>query len=147
MSVNKVILIGNLTRRPELKSLPSGSQLTNLSMATNDRRKIGDEWQNVAEYHDIVVFGRQAENCVRYLDKGRQVYVEGRLQTRKFTDKNGIERRRTEIVANNVQFLSSRNEGAPSGSYSRPAEPYSRPAEPYSDGGGSARSPEEDIPF
>ena len=153
MSVNKVILIGNLTRRPELKSLPSGSQLTNLSMATNDRRKIGGEWQDVAEYHDIVVFGKQAESCVRYLDKGRQVYVEGRLQTRKFTDKNGVERRRTEIVANNVQFLGGRNDagssaGSSGGSYSRPAEPYSKPADSYSEGGGAPmRSPEEDIPF
>ena len=110
MSVNKVILIGNLTRDPELKRLPSGSQLTNLSIATNYRRKFGDEWQSVPEYHDIVVFGKQAESCVMYLGKGRQAYVEGRLQTRKYTAKNGAEQRRTESVANNVQLLGGKNE-------------------------------------
>mgnify|MGYP002010232646 CR=1 FL=1 len=113
MSVNKVILIGNLTRKPELKSLASGNHLTNISIATNDRRKVGDEWQSVPEYHDIVLFGKQAENCVQYLDKGRQAYIEGRLQTRKYTDKNGVERRRTEIVASSVQFLGGGGNAAP----------------------------------
>lgn len=120
MSVNKVILIGNLTRKPELKNLPSGTQLTNLSIATNDRRKVGDEWESVAEYHDIVVFGKQAESCAMYLDKGRQAYVEGRLQTRKYTSKDGVEKRRTEIVANNVQFLGGKNEAKPAATEPKP---------------------------
>ena len=98
-SVNKVILIGNLTRKPELRQTQSQTSVTTLSIATNDRRKNSSgEYENVAEYHDVVVFGRTAENCELFLDKGRQVYIEGKLQTRKYTDKDGNERRKTEIL-------------------------------------------------
>ena len=117
-SVNKVILIGNLTRKPELRQTQSQTAVTTLSIATNDRRKNSSgEYENFAEYHDVVVFGRTAENCERYLDKGRQVYVEGKLQTRKYTDKEGNDRRKTEILANQVVFLSTKSSN--DSSYSR----------------------------
>ena len=120
-SVNKVILIGNLTRKPELRQTQSQTSVTTLSIATNDRRKNSSgEYENVAEYHDVVVFGRTAENCERFLDKGRQVYIEGKLQTRKYTDKDGNERRKTEILSNQVVFLSTKGSTGDS-SYSRPS--------------------------
>lgn len=111
-SVNKVIIIGNLTRKPELRQTQSQTAVTTLSIATNDRRKnAAGEYENIAEYHDVVVFGRTAENCEKFLDKGRQVYIEGKLQTRKYTDKEGNERRKTEILANQVVFLSLKSGG------------------------------------
>ena len=110
-SVNKVILIGNLTRKPELRQTQSQTSVTTLSIATNDRRKNSSgEYENVAEYHDVVVFGRTAENCERFLDKGRQVYIEGKLQTRKYTDKEGNERRKTDIIAYTIQYLGSKSD-------------------------------------
>ena len=121
-SVNKVILVGNLTRDPQKIETNSGTVITNLSIATNERRKSGDEYIDHTEYHDIVAFGRQAENAANYLSKGRKVFVEGRIQTRKYTDKNGVEQRKSEIVAQNIQFLNGRNDtsdssGSSSSSY------------------------------
>ena len=106
MSVNKVILVGNLGRDPEVRETKSGSNVANLRVATTHRSKVGDEWQEQTEWHTVTVFGRQAELCGRYLEKGRQVYVEGRVQTRKWQDKEGNDRYSTEVVANDVKFLS-----------------------------------------
>ena len=134
-SVNKVIIIGNLTRKPELRQTQSQTSVTTLSIATNDRRKNSSgEYENVAEYHDVVVFGRTAENCEKYLDKGRQVYVEGKLQTRKYTDKEGNDRRKTEILAGQVVFLSARNTNSDS-SFSRSSnkEAFSSPSSDFGD--------------
>lgn len=141
-SVNKVILIGNLTRKPELRQTQSQTSVTTLSIATNDRRKNSSgEYENVAEYHDVVVFGRTAENCERFLDKGRQVYIEGKLQTRKYTDKDGNERRKTEILSNQVVFLSTKGAAGES-SYSRPSSDsgFSTPSNDFGDDDGN-------IPF
>lgn len=141
-SVNKVILIGNLTRKPELRQTQSQTSVTTLSIATNDRRKNSSgEYENVAEYHDVVVFGRTAENCERFLDKGRQVYIEGKLQTRKYTDKEGNERRKTEILSNQVVFLSSKGSQGDS-SYSRPSSNsgFSTPSNDFGEDDGN-------IPF
>ena len=141
-SVNKVILIGNLTRKPELRQTQSQTSVTTLSIATNDRRKNSSgEYENVAEYHDVVVFGRTAENCERFLDKGRQVYIEGKLQTRKYTDKDGNERRKTEILSNQVVFLSTKGSSSDS-SYSRPSSDsgFSTPSNDFGDDDGN-------IPF
>ena len=141
-SVNKVILIGNLTRKPELRQTQSQTSVTTLSIATNDRRKNSSgEYENVAEYHDVVVFGRTAENCERFLDKGRQVYIEGKLQTRKYTDKDGNERRKTEILSNQVVFLSTKGATGDS-SYSRPSSDggFSTPSNDFGDDDGN-------IPF
>jgi len=104
MYLNKVIIIGNLTRDPELKSLPSGIQVTNIGVATNRvwKDKEGNKQENT-EFHNIVIFGRQAETTAQYLRKGSSVLVEGRLQTRSW-ESDGIKKYRTEIIAESVQF-------------------------------------------
>ena len=117
MYLNKAILIGNLTRDPELKSLPSGIQVSSFSLATNRvwKDKNGAK-QEAADYHNIVVFGRQAENVSKYLKKGSSVLVEGRMQTRSWDAQDGTKKYRTEVVADHVQF-GPRREGEGSGSY------------------------------
>lgn len=102
--LNKAMVYGNLVRDPEMKALPSGQNVTNMSIATNRvyNDKDGNR-QEEAEYHNIVVFGKQAENVAKYLTKGSSAYVEGRLQTRSW-DKDGVKMYRTEIVAESVQF-------------------------------------------
>jgi single-strand DNA-binding protein len=107
MSVNKVILVGNLGKKPELRYTPGGQAVANFTLATNERfgGKDGQPAQERTEWHRIVVWGRTAENCGQYLDKGRQVYIEGRLQTREWQDKEGQKRQTTEVVATTVQFL------------------------------------------
>jgi single-strand DNA-binding protein len=116
--VNKVILIGNLGNKPELKYLPSGQAVCEMRLATNEVFKDrNDQKQERVEWHRIVAWGKTGENCAQYLDKGRQVYIEGRLQTRSWDDKTtGEKRYMTEIVAMTVQFLgggggSERSEG------------------------------------
>ncbi len=106
-SVNKVILIGNLGAKPELKFLPSGQAVAEMRLATTDTyTDKSNQRQEKTEWHRVVVWGKTAENCAQYLDKGRQVYIEGRLQTRSWDDKNtGEKRYMTEIVANQVTFL------------------------------------------
>src|SRR5256885_7131031 len=106
-SVNKVILIGNLGAKPELKYLPSGQAVCELRIATNESfTDKNQQKQERTEWHRVVAWGKQGENCAQYLDKGRQVYIEGRLQTRSWDDKTtGEKRYATEIVANTVQFL------------------------------------------
>lgn len=104
MYLNKAMVYGNLTRDPEMKALPSGQNVTSMSIATNRTYKDKDgKTQETAEYHNIVVFGKQAENCAKYLTKGSGAYVEGRLQTRSW-EKDGVKMYRTEIVAETVQF-------------------------------------------
>jgi len=104
MYLNKVFIAGNLTRDPELKALPSGANVSSFGVATNRTWKDQNgEKKEATEFHNIVVFGRQAETCAQYLKKGQQVLVEGRLQTRSW-DKDGAKQYRTEIVAERVQF-------------------------------------------
>lgn len=112
-SVNKVILIGNLGTDPEVRYTPSGSAVANFNIATNEswKDKNGQD-QERTEWHKIVVWGKQAENCGEYLKKGRPVYVEGRLQTREWNDKEGNKRYTTEVVATTVQFLGTAPGGA-----------------------------------
>jgi single-strand DNA-binding protein len=111
-SVNKVILIGNLGRDPETRYTTGGDAVTNLRIATTDvwKDKAGEK-QEKTEWHTVVLFGRQAEIAGEYLKKGRPVYIEGRLQTRKWTDKEGVEKYSTEVVGDRMQLLGSR-EGA-----------------------------------
>lgn len=105
-SVNKVILVGNLGRDPEIRYMPSGDAMANLNIATTDTWKDKEgEKQEKTEWHRVVMFGKQAEIAGEYLKKGSQVYIEGRLQTRKWTDKSNIERYTTEIVADRMQML------------------------------------------
>jgi single-strand DNA-binding protein len=114
-SVNKVILVGNLGRDPETRYTTGGDAVTNIRVATTDTWKDKNgEKQERTEWHTVVFFGRQAEIAGEYLKKGRQVYIEGRLQTRKWQDKEGQDRYTTEIVADRMQMLGSREgSGAP----------------------------------
>ncbi len=105
-SVNKVILLGNVGNQPELRYTASNQPVTELRIATNEAWTSKDGTrQERTEWHSVVVWGKQAENCERFLSKGRQVFVEGRLQTRDYTDKDGQKRYKTEIVATTVQFV------------------------------------------
>ncbi|MFT3801375.1 MAG: single-stranded DNA-binding protein [Burkholderiaceae bacterium] len=116
-SVNKVILVGNLGRDPETRYSPDGSAITNVTIATSRMWKdkgTGDRKEET-EWHRVVFFGRQAEIAAEYLKKGRPVYVEGRLRTRKWTDKEGQDRYTTEIVAEEMQLLGSRDGGGGGG--------------------------------
>ncbi|MEP7276988.1 MAG: single-stranded DNA-binding protein [Betaproteobacteria bacterium] len=109
-SVNKVILLGNLGRDPETRYTTGGDAVTNLNIATSEQWKDkGGEKQERTEWHRVVLFGRQAEVAGEYLKKGRSVYIEGRLQTRKYTDKDGVEKYSTEIVADRMQLLGGRD--------------------------------------
>ncbi|MFA5933793.1 MAG: single-stranded DNA-binding protein [Candidatus Paceibacterota bacterium] len=116
MYLNKALVIGNLTRDPELKSLPSGIKVTTMSLATNRvwKDQSGAK-KEAADYHNIVVFGRQAEIAAQYLKKGASALVEGRMQTRSWDGADGQKRYRTEIVADRIQF-GPRTGGAPGGS-------------------------------
>jgi single-strand DNA-binding protein len=150
-SVNKVILIGNLGADPELRQTQSGMAVANLRLATTDNRKDRDgNRQERTEWHRIVAFGRTAELCGQYLSKGRQVYIEGRLQTRSWDDRDGNKRYSTEIVADNVTFLSGGDRsggggggGGDQGGYQ--SAPPSNPAPARPD----APPPEDDddLPF
>lgn len=110
--VNKVILVGNLGKDPEVRFTQSGNAVCNLRLACSERKKDGDSWVDHTEWVDVVTFGKTAENVGQYLSKGRQIYVEGRLQTRKWKDRDGNDRWSTEVVANRVNFLGGRGEGA-----------------------------------
>jgi len=108
--VNRVILIGNLGRDPEVRYSKSSTAVCNLRVAVGERKKDGDEYRDHTEWFDVVVFGRDAENAGQYLSKGRQVYAEGRLQTRKWQDKEGKDRYRTEVVAYDLRYLGRRDD-------------------------------------
>jgi single-strand DNA-binding protein len=115
-SVNKVILIGNLGRDPETRYTTGGDAICNLNIATSEQWKdTSGEKQEKTEWHRVVLFGRQAEIAGEYLKKGRSVYIEGRLQTRKYTDKDGVEKYSTEIVGDRMQLLGSREGGGGGG--------------------------------
>jgi len=106
MSVNKVILVGNLGKDPEVRYTQTGSAVANFSIATSEQWNDRDgKKQERTEWHNIVVWGKQAEHCGQYLSKGRQVYVEGSIRTRSYDDKSGNKRYITEIVAQRIQFL------------------------------------------
>jgi len=125
-SVNKVILVGNLGRDPELRYTKDGQGVANFTIATNERWRGKDgNSQERTEWHRVVVWGKQAENCAQYLQKGRSVYLEGRLQTRDWEDREGNKRQTTEVVAQTVQFLGGRGEGG--GRQDSPPPPSSGP--------------------
>jgi single-strand DNA-binding protein len=145
-SVNKVIIVGNVGRDPETRYMPSGDAVTNISVATSDRYKdkqTGEMKENT-EWHRIAFFGKLAEIAGQYLKKGSQVYVEGRLRTRKWTDQSGQEKYSTEIIADSMQMLGARMAG--SGEESSGAR--SKPAESSSSASASALDAmDDDIPF
>lgn len=125
-SVNKVILVGTLGRDPEVKYMPSGGAITNVTLATNDsyKDKNTGEKKETTEWHRVVFFGRLAEIAGQYLTKGRQVYIEGSLRTRKWQGQDGQDRYTTEIVANEMQMLGGRpGGGMGAGSFDEPSAP------------------------
>ena len=111
-NINRVVLTGNLTRDPELRSLPSGMSVCSLRIASNTRRKgASGEWEDKPNFFDVTVWGAQGENCARFLSKGRPVALDGRLEWREWQDQQGNNRQSVEIVADSVQFLGGRDEG------------------------------------
>ena len=151
MYLNKAYLIGNLTRDPELRALPSGSQVCSFSLATNFTYKDKNgQRQESTDFHNIVAFGRQGELCAQYLKKGSQAMVEGRMQTRSW-EQDGQKKYRTEVVADRVQF-GSRPRGAGMGDAPSSAAPAAGKAAPAQKDEGPIDYPEEeinpdDIPF
>jgi single-strand DNA-binding protein len=116
MSVNKVILVGNLGRDPETRTAGTGTVVANLRLATTSRERDKDgNWSDHTEWHSVVAFGKVAENVARFLKKGRQIYVEGKIRTRKWQDKDGQDRYSTEVVADVIQFLGGRPDGESGG--------------------------------
>jgi single-strand DNA-binding protein len=150
--VNKVILIGNLGADPDMRYTPSGQGVCELRIATSEswNDKNGQR-QERTEWHRIVVWGKRAEVCSKYLSKGRQVYVEGRIQTRSYDDKEGHKRYITEIIASDVQFLGGGREGAREGRGSEPPPPSDADFGGSNGFGhpnaGSGGGPDDDIPF
>ena len=150
--VNKVILVGNLGADPEVRYMPNGGAVANVTVATTEswKDKQSGENQEKTEWHRVVFFARLAEIVGEYLKKGSQIYVEGRLQTRKWQDKSGQDRYTTEIVAHEMQMLGSRGGagggGAPAPSSSAPSSSGGAPSG-GSSGGGSFDDFDDDIPF
>lgn len=147
MSLNKVILIGNLGRDPEVRYMPNGEAVCNFSIATSETwndRQTGQR-QERTEWHNITLYRRLAEVAGQYLKKGSQVYIEGRIQSRKYTDKNGIERTAYEIIGSEMKMLGGGNDGGQQNAQHTPPAPPRRqapaaPAQPVDD-------IDDDVPF
>ena len=150
--INKVILVGNLGQDPQTRAMPSGKAVVNLRIATTDQwrdKQTGENKENT-EWHTVVMFDRLAEIAAEYLRKGSQVYIEGKLRTRKWQDKDGNDRYSTEIVANEMQMLGGRGGGGGGGGggYDREPAPRQAPASSGSGSGGGGRDDfDDDIPF
>jgi single-strand DNA-binding protein len=152
--INKVILVGNLGQDPQSRAMPSGKAVVNLRIATTDQwrdKQTGENKENT-EWHTVVMFDRLAEVAAEYLRKGSQVYIEGRLRTRKWQDKEGTDRYSTEIVANEMQMLGGRGGGG-GGGYEREASPRAASGPAGGSAGAGAGSTggrddfDDDIPF
>ena len=155
MTVNKVILVGDLGRDPDVRGLPNGESVTNIPIATSNKYKNrAGEMVDETEWHNAVLFGRLAEIAGKYLKKGSSVYIEGRLKTEKYTDKNGIEKYQTKVIVGELKMLGGRSAGEsePHGTSveaRQQNEPQARKARtphqaPQSNGGGFD---DDDIPF
>jgi single-strand DNA-binding protein len=150
-NINRVVLTGNLTHDPDLKSLPSGTSVCKLRVACNTRRKDqGGQWVDKPNYFDVTVWGQQGENCAQYLSKGRPIALDGRLEWREWSDKDGNKRQSVDIIADSVQFLGGREDGGNGGGRFTPqsdvpadTSDFGQPAPVGGGGGGS----DDDIPF
>ena len=161
MSFNKIILVGNLGRDPELRYTPQGTAVCSFTMATNERRRDkSGEFQNVATWFKVTLWGNQAETASKYLTKGRPIYIEGRLRIEEWTDRDGNNRQTLEVNASDMQFIGSRNEGEGGGEYSGGSHSNDEPAfsgastnSPDDSGGAAAAAQatatenDDDIPF
>lgn len=147
--VNKVILIGNLGKDPEVRYMPSGGAVANITLATSEtwKDKQSGERQERTEWHNVVFYNKLAEIAGEYLRKGSKVYVEGSLRTRKWQDKNGADRYTTEIIANEMQMLDGRGEGGASSSGGAPARRSAPARDDAVADVGSAPDFDDDIPF
>lgn len=154
--INKVILVGNLGADPETRQANSGTTIANLRIATNERQKQADgTWGDHTEWHRVVCFGKTAENAEKYLQKGKQVYVEGRLRTRKWTNNEGREQWSTEIIADTIRFLGggrgegngSGNQGGGYGGGDSGGSSGQGYGGGYGGGGGNGGGSDDDIPF
>jgi single-strand DNA-binding protein len=154
-NINSVVITGNLTKDPELRSTPGGTSVCKLRVAVNSRRKDGStgEWVDKPNYFDVTVWGAQGENCANYLSKGRPVAVQGRLDWREWEAQDGSKRQAVEIIADSVQFLGSRsdNPGGGGGGGGNGFQPTSDVPADTSDfegaGVGSGAGSDDDIPF
>jgi single-strand DNA-binding protein len=151
-NINRVVITGNLTRDPELRSLPSGNSVCSLRVACNGRRRnpSTQDWEDQPNYFDVTVWGAQGENCHRFLSKGRPIAVDGRLQWREWTDKEGNKRQSVDIVADSVQFLGGRDDAGNGNGFSSGAR--ATESDVPIDTGDFERAPvgagaDEDIPF
>jgi single-strand DNA-binding protein len=144
MNLNKVMLVGRLTRDPEIRNTPSGQTVATISLATNRtwKDKAGQK-QEKTEFHNIVLWGRTAEIAGQYLTKGQEAYFEGRLETRKYTAKDGTERRTTEVIGEVMQLGSRAGQGG--GSFQKPAGSF-QPAQNNNSSSQSTKAVEEEIP-
>ena len=141
-NINRVVLVGNLTRDPELRHTPGGTPVCSLRVAVNDRKR--DEsgnWVDAPNYFSISVFGNQAENCAQYLSKGRPVGVDGKLRWREWQAQDGAKREAVEVVADNVQFLGSRGDGDGGGNQFVPAGAAQQESADF------PAAADDDIPF
>ncbi len=152
-SVNKIIIVGNLGKDPEVRYAPSGSAICSITVATSRqwKDKTSGERQEETEWHRITLFDRLAEIAAEYLKKGRPVYIEGRLKTRKYTDKDGVEKYATDIIATEMQLLGGREGNEPAATPNRPTAPAARPPaapQPVTKAPGVADDwGDDDIPF
>ena len=155
MSVNKVILVGRLGRDPETRYMPNGEAITNFSLATDEQwRDRNGERQTRTEWHNVSLYGKLGEIASQYLRKGSQVFIEGKIQSRKYTDKDGIERMAYNIIGNEMKMLGNRNDGSDSGN-NNVAPPTSNPPPPAPRRQPPQQTPtttpiddiEDDIPF
>jgi len=158
-NINRVVLTGNLTSDPELRSLPSGTSVCKLRVACNTRRKDGatGEWVDKPNYFDVTVWGAQGENCARYLSKGRPVAIDGRLEWREWESEGGGKRQAVDIIADAVQFLGGRDDSGGGGQQAAggftpradiPVDTSDYAAAPVGSNGGATQAPaEDDIPF
>ena len=151
-NINRVIITGNLTADPELRSLPSGTALCKLRVACNTRRKDNstNEWVDKPNYFDVTVWGAQGENCARYLSKGRPVAIDGRLEWREWESPEGQKRQAIDIIADSVQFLGGRDDGPGGGGNGftpRSDIPVDTNDFAATPAGGSPSAADDDIPF
>jgi single-strand DNA-binding protein len=147
-NINSVVITGNLTRDPELRSTPGGTSVCKLRVAVNSRRKDGQsgEWIDKPNYFDVTVWGAQGENCANYLSKGRPVAVQGRLEWREWESQDGGKRQAVEIIADSVQFLGSRDGGGSGNGFQGQSDVPADTSD-FEEAGVSGGGKEDDIPF
>jgi single-strand DNA-binding protein len=147
-NINRVVMTGNLTRDPELRSLPSGMSVCSLRLACNTRRKgASGEWEDKPNYFDVTVWGAQGENCSRYLSKGRPVAIDGRLEWREWETPEGQKRQAVDIIADSVQFLGGRDDAGNGNGFAAKSDVPVDTSDMQPTASAGSSSGEDDIPF